>query len=98
MIRRINRTNATTVVGAGTLTDAPARRDVLRLRHGLITAAADAAAGEGQRGLRQLRSELRMIPALPVAELRGQADQLAREPREADTAIQRTNGEVDLLG
>ena len=97
MIRRINRTNATTVVGAGTLTDAPARRDVLRLRHGLITSAADSAAGEGQRGLRQLRSELRMIPALPVAELRGQADQIARGLREVDTAIQRTNWEVDLL-
>ncbi|QGN45921.1 hypothetical protein GKC29_03000 [Micromonospora sp. WMMC415] len=97
LIRRINRTNAATQVEGGTLTDALARRDVLRLRHGLVTSAADAAAGEGQRGFRQLRSELKMIPALPVAELRGQADDLARQLREVDTLIQRTNWEVDLL-
>jgi hypothetical protein len=97
LIRRINRTNAATPVGAGTLTDALAHRDVLRLRHNLVTAAAGAAAGEGQRGLRQLRSELRLIPALPVAELRRQADDLARQLREVDTLIQRTNWEVDLL-
>ncbi|MEU0546896.1 DIP1984 family protein [Micromonospora sp. NPDC005979] len=97
LIRRINRTNAATVVGGGTLTDALARRDVLRLRHNVVTSAAAAAAGEGQRGYRQLRSELKMIPALPVAELRRQADDLARQLREVDTLIQRTNWEVDLL-
>ncbi|MEU7980977.1 DIP1984 family protein [Micromonospora sp. NPDC049081] len=97
LIRRINRTNAATVLDGGTLTDALARRDVLRLRHSVVTAAADAAAGEGQRGFRQLRSELRMIPALPVAQLRGQADDLARQLREVDTLIQRSNWEVDLL-
>ncbi|MFI6078908.1 DIP1984 family protein [Actinoplanes sp. NPDC051343] len=96
LIRRINRTNAATPVDGGTLTDALARRDVLRLRHSIVTAAADAAAGEGQRGYRQLRSELRMIPALPVADLRRQADDLARQLREVDTLIQRTNWEADL--
>ena len=44
------------MIEGGTLTDALARRDVLRLRHGMVTAAANAAAGEGQRGYRQLRS------------------------------------------
>lgn len=97
LIRRINRTNAATTVEGGTLTDALARRDVLRLRHGLLTSAADAAAGEGQRGYRQLRSELTMIPALPVAEIRREADVLARRIREVDTLIQRANWEVDLL-
>ncbi|MEU1683717.1 DIP1984 family protein [Micromonospora sp. NPDC005707] len=97
LIRRINRTNAATVVEGATLTDALARRDVLRLRHNVVTSAADAAAGEGQRGYRQLRSELKMVPALPVAELRRQADDLGRQIREVDTLIQRTNWEVDLL-
>ena len=97
LIRRINRTNAATLVEGGTLTDALARRDVLRLRHGLVTSAANAATGEGQRGFRQLRSELKMIPALSVAQLRSQADDLARQLREVDTLIQRTNWEVDLL-
>lgn len=99
LIRRINRTNsATRVEGGGTLTDALARRDVLRLRHAVTSAAADAAAGQDQRGsVRQLRSELRMLPALPVAELRSRADLLAKEIREVDTLIQRTNWEIDLI-
>jgi hypothetical protein len=100
LISRINRTNATVTVGEfGTLTDALARRDVLRLRHTVITAAADAAAGTNQRGMgvRQLRSELKMLSALPVAELRSQADTLARELRDLDVQIQRTNWEADLL-
>jgi hypothetical protein len=98
LIRRINRTNAATrTPDGGTLTDALARRDVLRLRHSLVTSAADAAAGDGQRGFRQLRSELTMLPALPVAELRTRADDLARQLREVDTLIQRSNWEVDLL-
>lgn len=97
LIRRINRTNAATSVEGGTLTDALARRDVLRLRHRVVVSAAEAAAGDGQRGFRQLRSELKMIPALPVAQLRGQADDLARQLREVNTVIQRTNWEVELL-
>ncbi|MGI5473058.1 DIP1984 family protein [Streptomyces sp. CA-132043] len=99
LIRRINRTNAAVDMGEdGTLTDALARRDVLRLRHSVITAAADAAAGTGERGYgRQLRSELKMLSALPVAELRGQADDLARAIREIDVRIQRKNWEADLL-
>ncbi|TVT28654.1 hypothetical protein FNH05_29945 [Amycolatopsis rhizosphaerae] len=98
LIRRINRTNSAARLGEGTMTDALARRDALRLRHGVVTAAADAAAGRDQRGGgRQLRSELMFLPALPVAELRAEADQLAREIRELDVSIQRTNWEVDLL-
>ena len=96
LIRRINRTNASAQLGAGTITDAIARRDVLKLRHGLVTAAADAAAGRDRGWNRQLRSELTFISALPVADLRGQADDLARSIRELDTDIQRTNWEVDL--
>lgn len=99
LIRRINATNAATRLDDGTtVTDALARRDVLRLRHSILTAAADAAAGADQRGVaRQLRSELRMLSALPVAELHGQADRLARDIRTVDTRIQRANWEVDLI-
>ena len=64
----------------------------------MLTAAADAAAGTSQPGYaRQLRSELKMLSALPVAELRGQADDVARELRELDVRIQRSNWEVELL-
>ncbi|WP_342667123.1 hypothetical protein [Salinispora cortesiana] len=63
----------------------------------MITVAANAAVGEGQRGYRQPWSELKMVPALPVVELRRQADVLARQLREVDTMIQRTNWEAELL-
>lgn len=86
-------TSATTPDGL-TLTAALARREALRSRHSILGRAADAAAGE--RGHRQMRSELRRLPALPVRELREQADVLARELRELDVSIQRTNWEVDL--
>jgi uncharacterized protein DUF6847 len=99
LIRRINRTNAATRIGPeGTITDALARRDVLRARHSIVTAAADAAAGKSQAGTgRQLRSELKMLAALPVAELRSQADDLARQVRELDVRIQQSNWEFDLM-
>ncbi|QFZ19921.1 DIP1984 family protein [Saccharothrix syringae] len=98
LIRRINRTNASTPLGGGTITDALAHRDALRLRHGLLTAAADAATGRNQHGVaRQLRSELLYVSALPVARLRADADRLARDIREVDVAIQQANWQVDLL-
>jgi hypothetical protein len=99
LIRRINRTNAATTIDAGgTLTDALARRDALRWRHHVLNSAADAAAGNNQQAYsRQLRSELKMLSALPVADLRAQADRVSRELRELDVRIQRSNWEVDLL-
>jgi hypothetical protein len=99
MIRRINRTNAVATVGpARTITDALARRDTLRLRHALLTAAADAAAGKNRAGaVRQLRSELKMLAALPASRLRAEADVIARELRELDVRLQQANWEVELL-
>jgi hypothetical protein len=95
LIRRINRTNSATDLGAdGTMTDALARRDALRLRHSLLIAAAEVAAGRGN--FRQLRSELRYLSALPVAPLRSRADQVAREIRELDGRIQQANWDVEL--
>ncbi|HTW19370.1 MAG TPA: DIP1984 family protein [Mycobacteriales bacterium] len=100
LIRRVNRTNATATVEDGmTLTDALARRDVLRLRHAFWSRAADAASGResSSGGFRQLRSELRTLPALPVRELRTAVDELAREHRELDVKIQRANWQADLV-
>jgi hypothetical protein len=100
LIRRINRTNASAEIEPGTtVTDALARRDVLRLHHSVLSAAADAAGGQNHHHgmVRQLRSELKMFAALPVAQLRARTDVLARDLRELDVRIQRSNWEVDLL-
>lgn len=86
---RRRQANGSAPVGTVTMTDALARRDSLRLRHAMIVEAADAAQDQG--GHRQLRSELRQVSALPVSDLRRQADDLARELRELDSQIQQAN-------
>lgn len=98
LIRRINATNGRITVGDGTMTDALAARDVLRMRHSLLTDAAAAASGSGsgQSFMRQMRSELRQFPALPVGELRSRADDVAKELRELDSSIQQANWGNDL--
>ena len=97
LMRRINRTNASTALDDElTVTDAIARRDVLRLRHALLSSVADAAAGRSGGMPRQLRSELRQLAAVPVGDLRAAADAAAKEHRELDTRIQQRNWEVDL--
>ncbi|SBN61802.1 hypothetical protein GA0004736_0693 [Curtobacterium sp. 9128] len=94
LVARINATNSATVLPDGTtVTTLLARRDALRLRHALVTGAADATGGGSYR---QMRSELRTFAALPTAELRSRADALAKELRELDATIQRTNWEVAL--
>jgi hypothetical protein len=99
LIRRINRTNAATMLDEQmTVTDAIARRDVLRWRHALYTSVADAASGGPGPGMvRQMRSELRYVPAVTVSELRTAADEAARQHRELDVRIQQANWETDLM-
>ena len=97
LVVAINLTNAAIRTADGEpLTAALAQRDALRRRHSLLTAAADAAAGSSWDGHRQLRSELRQIAALPVAQLRREADGIAKALRDLETAIQRVNWEADL--
>lgn len=91
LIRRINRTNSRLDLGAdGTMTDALAARDVLRLQHSVLSDAAAAASGSTGM-IRQMRSELRQLAALPVAQLRAQADAVALELRQLDNRIQQAN-------
>ncbi|PRB08742.1 MULTISPECIES: DIP1984 family protein [unclassified Microbacterium] len=96
LIRRINATNSRLDLDAdGTMTDALAARDVLRLRHSLLADAASAASGSAGM-FRQMRSELRQVAALPVATLRERADAVAVELRELDNRIQQANWTSDL--
>lgn len=98
LVRRINRTNAATEIEPGlTLTEAIARRDALASHRAVTVAVADAAVGESGQGWgRQLRSELRYVTEVPVAQLRDEADRLARDYRELDTRLQAANWAVDI--
>lgn len=69
----------------------------LRLRHAPCTSAADAASGRSDPGgFREMRSELRYLPTVPVSELLVAGDDIARQHRELDVRIQRVNWEADL--
>ena len=99
LIRQINKTNAATLLDNGeSLTDALAARDVLGLRHRMLTEVADAASGADQVHMgRQMRSELKFIAAVKVPDLRNQADEVARRLRELDVRIQQANWDTELI-
>jgi phage-related tail protein len=95
---RVNRTVSSVELPDGRLlTDAMAQRDGLRARISLLTAVADAAMGRATGAVRQARSELKFVAAVPVASLRESADKLTRMYRELDVAIQKVNWAVDLV-
>ena len=62
----------------------------------MVTATADAAVGRCQGMGRQLRSEPTMLTASPVAQLRSQADDRARQIRELDVRIQQSGWQFDF--
>lgn len=95
LIRRINATNLATEFEPGMrITDALARRDVLRKRHQLRAQLAEVATHTMRRGT---RSEIRMLTAIDVRATRSAADELARELRELDTRVQQCNWSTELL-
>jgi hypothetical protein len=95
LVGRINRSNLTVRLGDGrTLTEALARRDSLTLRNDTLRALAEAAAEKHDR---YSRSEIKMLSTVAVGEIRQKADDLARERRELDVAIQEANWANDLL-
>jgi hypothetical protein len=98
LVARINRANlATTLPNGATLTDALARRDALQTRYSLSyslieTAAETAAARMDRYG----RSEIRKVATVDVGALRKRLEELAKERRELDTAIQATNWATEI--
>ena len=94
-VRRINRTNLSATLSGGemTLTDALARRDALSLRYGILKTLVSTAS---DRVPRYGRAEIRILSAVEVGPLRRRMDELARERRELDTAIQQANWATDL--
>jgi hypothetical protein len=94
LVARINRANlATTIPNGSTLTDALARRDALQTLYSLIETAAETASSRIDR---YGRSEIRKVATVDVGALRKQLEELAKERRELDTAIQATNWATEI--
>ena len=94
MIRRINRTNATSRLGTGTLADALAERDVLKIR---LHTYRELAAAASTMQTRTTRSEVKFVSTVSVAAVQRKADELAKELRELDTRIQEADWKTDLI-
>lgn len=94
LIQRINRTNAASRFSTGTLADALAERDVLKIRYNAYRELANAASTSQARAT---RSEVKFISTVNVATIQRKADDLAREYRELDTRIQQADWLTDLL-
>ena len=94
LISAINLTNSMSRMSDGrTVTEALAQRDVLGVRQGVLRSTADAAA---HAQARYSRSEIRVSRQIDVGALRRQIDDLARQRRELDTAIQEYNWTTEL--
>ena len=94
LIQRINRTNAASKFGDGTLADSLAERDVLKIRYSAYRELANAASTSQGR---TTRSEVKFISTVSVAAIQRKADDLAREYRELDTRIQEADWLTTLL-
>jgi hypothetical protein len=94
LVRAINRANAATAFDAGALTDALARRDVLRWQAGAYR---DIAAGAAITQDRFSRSEIKVRSTVDVAAVLRRADDLAREAPELAVRIQAANRTTALI-
>ena len=95
LIKRINKTNSTTVFAdGGSIADALAERDVLVLRR---SALADLAVLASTRSDRITRSEVKYLATVNVAETQERADELAKTYRELDARIQEMNWQTELV-
>lgn len=70
------------------MVEALAERDRLKAEHSMLISLADAATPEQNR---YSRSEIKMLAAVNVREIRQQADSVAKAHRELDTQIQQAN-------
>jgi hypothetical protein len=93
LIQRINRTNTAIEFDGKTLADALAERDVLQTKRKVYSTLMNAAAISQDR---YMRTELRYVSTVNVAELQALIDRLARDYRELDARIQATNWLTDL--
>lgn len=94
IVARINLTNCRTTVEGKSLTQLLARRDALKLKLSAYRSLAQSASHLGHRGM---RSEIKWLSTVNVRELQKRVDQLAKELRALDNAIQAANWATELI-
>lgn len=94
LIARINLTNCRTMLEGKNLTECLARRDVLKWK---LSAYREMANIASQVGHRATRTEIKLLSTVDVKDLQKQADQMARELRLLDNAVQAANWTTELI-
>lgn len=94
LIARINLTNCRVQVNGESLTALLARRDALKLK---LSVYRDLAYNASQLARRATRTEIKILSAVNVKDVQGQADALAKELRLLDNAIQAANWTTELI-
>lgn len=94
LIIAINRTNMATVVDGAPLSDALARRDVLKMRINMLRNVVDQASRLAQRSR---GDEIRQLSAVDVRALQRQVDDLSRDFRLLDNRVQAANWATELI-
>ena len=88
LMARINRTNNTVVVEGSTLTELLAKRDCLKMRVNAYRRFLEDASMTTHRAM---RSEIKILPTVSVADYRKVLDDYSAELRELDGKIQMAN-------
>ena len=94
LISRINFSNCTHRAGDRSLTEIIARKDTLKELYDAYNRALGAAA---QSASRARGTEIKILPAVDVKALRKESDEIAKEIRLLDNALQQANWTFDLL-
>ncbi len=94
LVFAINRANLRNKIATGeSITEALAKRDSLTLRHSILQSVVDVCAKPPDRyGMK----EIRWVTSVNVATLQAQVDDLAKEIRELNAAIQEAGWQVEL--
>ena len=94
LVRQINLTNAQTTIGDISLTGLIAKKDALARK---IKAYKSIVASAGRISYRTRGAEIKIMPTISVIEWQKEIDQMSRDLRVTDNAIQENNWQVDLI-
>lgn len=93
MIYKINMTNSLVDIHGISLTELLARRDVLKLKIGMLRNFLNTASAKLER---YSRTEIKILSTVNVTAMQKNLDALSKELRETDEAIQEANWTNDL--
>ena len=94
LMTRINKTNSMTSVDGKTLTELIAKRDALTFKVSIYRSFLNEASNLASRAS---RNEIKILSTVNVRKLQKQVDDMSRDLRLTDNALQQANWTIDLL-